>query len=86
MGKIKSYTSLEVRQIIVDRHKEGDSGRQIAKYLQIPRTTVQDVIRKFKERGHIETLEKPGRPRKTTEADDRKIVREVKKTPFISLK
>ena len=84
--KTKSYTSKEVRQIIVDRHLEGFGNAKIGRLVGIPRTTVRDIVKVFKERGSIDVLEKPGRPKKTTEAIDRKIVREVKKSPFTSLK
>ena len=84
--KTKSYTSKEVRQIIVDRHLEGFGNAKIGRLLGIPRTTVRDIVKVFKERGSIDVLEKSGRPKKTSEAVDRKIVREVKKTPFTTLK
>ena len=80
------YTALEIRKLIVSKHQEGNSIRQISKLLGVPRSTVGDIVKKFKEDGTVEYKKPPGRPRKTTEAADRRIVREVKRNPFTSTK
>ena len=57
----KTYTSLQVRKIIVAQHEEGLGYKRISKNLGIPRSTIQDVVKKFKERGTVENADIPGK-------------------------
>ena len=52
------------RNIVIKFHKQGESNSSIAKRLKMNRTTVWEIVIKFKETGT--TLDKPGRGRKQT--------------------
>ena len=54
--------SVNLRTKIIDFHKVGTSYDDISKHLDIPRSTVQYVIKKFSKFGTVETV--PGRDRK----------------------
>ena len=51
------------------------SQRGISRQLEIPRRTIRNFLARYDERENIDDLPKPGRPRKTTTADDHYIVR-----------
>lgn len=85
MPKIKEI-SLDLRQLIVDDHKNGLSYNKIAKKYKKSKATIQTVIRKFKNHQTIENMPRTGRPRKTSLRDDNRIIKEIKKEPTLSSK
>lgn len=50
------------------------SHKEISQELAIPRTTISSFISRLKTRGNAKNLFRPGRPRKTTSAQDKRIV------------
>ena len=76
----------EVKAIILGHKNKGGKVREITEQVNIPKSTVQDIITRFRERGTHSTASRTGRPRKTTPADDRKIIREVLKNGKLSAK
>lgn len=76
--------STELRGRIIAYAENGMSMKAIADRVGIPKATIGVTIKKFKERGHNSTLPKSGRPRKWKPRDDRLIVREALKRPFLS--
>lgn len=80
-------TSLDIRKVVIKLHNEGKVSREIAKILAIGKSTVNDIINKFKTTGTLEDKYCPGRPRKTTNRVDkvikRKAVADVKKNAAI---
>ena len=54
MGK----TTPEVRNIIIKRLNDGHSQRSIARFLSIPRSTVQSIYYKYKKTGSILDMKK----------------------------
>ena len=69
----------EVKAIILDHKNKGGKVREITELVNIPKSTVQDIITRIRERGTHSTASRTGRPRKTTPADDRKIIQQVLK-------
>lgn len=51
----------EIRSLIIKSHMDGKSGRKISEEVKIPRTTVQDIIKLFKNTGKIGLGKKTGR-------------------------
>ena len=79
MPKTKELQEFDRGQI-VGAHKFGHSVREIAAQLNIPKSTVQDVISAY-QRGQCTPGKSPGRPRKTTPRSDRIIVRAARRSP-----
>lgn len=73
MPKTKEL-SIETRCMIITQHKMGLSNRKIAKNLKLSYTTVGAIVRKFRDTGTIKNKKLIGRPRKTSTAEDRRIV------------
>lgn len=78
MSKRKELSDFE-RGVIVGCHISGKSIRAIAVELSQPRSTVGDVVKKWKTTGVGTRTAHVGRPRKLTERDRRVLKREVRK-------
>ena len=74
MVKIKEH-SVDDRKLVIQLSKQGKSVRNIEKELGIPKSTVQDTIKRWQELGRVENLSRAGRPRKTNSRIDKKIVK-----------
>ncbi len=73
--------SLSVKQAIIRLKKQNKPIREIAKTLGVAKTTVWNILKKKERTGELSNTKRPGRPRKTTVVDDRRILSLVKKTP-----
>lgn len=77
--------STDLRQNIINFHKKGKGYRIISKELDLPLSTVGNIIRKYKNSEHaVANLPRSGRPRKLTDGNARWISRKVQKNPFIT--
>lgn len=79
MGR-KSHCTSEKRRLVMNLRKDGKSLREIAKSINRSLNFVQNAL-KLKP-----AKETRGRPRKTTDCDDRRILAMAKKNPFCSSK
>lgn len=70
--------SVELRNIIIRSHQSGESGRKIAKKLSLPVSTVADLIKKYKNEGHINIGRSPGRKKTISQREVRQLVKLVK--------
>ena len=61
---------------------EGPTYKSMSEIFDVPLKTVHNIIKRYNETGSVENLPKPGRKRKTTPRQDRKMVIESKKDPF----
>lgn len=77
-------TSFEVKQKVLNAFRNGEKQSSIARRFEIGRYTVSRIISNYNERGHLTTLPKCGRPRKTTIHTDRLITRISQNDPFKS--
>uniref|UniRef100_A0A147A9W2 Transposase n=1 Tax=Fundulus heteroclitus TaxID=8078 RepID=A0A147A9W2_FUNHE len=80
MGKSKELSE-DVRRRIVDLHKSGKSLGAISKELQIPKSSVQSIIRKYDLFGCVSTLPRSGRRPKLSHSDELKLVKMFKDNP-----
>ena len=64
-------------------HNEEKGYGKISKDLQLPKSTVQSIIKKVKDSGNLENLSRSGRPAKVSTTGIRRIVREVNKNPVL---
>ena len=84
MAPKKKEHSNEVRSLINKHYQNGDSQREIASNMLVPRETVRYIIQKYKVTKCIGNLFGRGRKRKISAATDRKIVRKIKSNRRIS--
>ncbi len=80
MGKSKEL-SVDLRNLIVEKHFDGNGYRRISRMLNVPVSTVGAIIRKWKE--HQFTINRPrsGAPRKIPVRGVQRIIRRVLQAP-----
>ena len=71
---------------IVDLHKSGSSLGAISKYLKIPRSSVQTIVRKYKHHGTTQPSYRSGRRRVLSPRDERTLVRKLQINPRTTAK
>lgn len=76
MNKRRELSEAE-RGMIIGAHRFGHSIRDISHKFSIPRTTVGDVIIKWKREGVMTCPPRPGKPKKLTDRDRRSLRRVV---------
>lgn len=77
--------SLPVKQTIIKLKNENKSIREIAKTLGVAKSTIWAVLKRIEHTGDLMNNHRSGRPRKTTEGEDRRILSLVKKNPFTTV-
>ncbi|GBN16597.1 hypothetical protein AVEN_241560-1 [Araneus ventricosus] len=83
MTRSRKETTISIRKFIF-HHSSGKSVRNIAKLVRLSHSTVQYVIKRFKEEHRIENKVRKGRPAKLTKCDQRFIMRKFVKNPRLS--
>uniref|UniRef100_A0A8C7MH88 SEC24 homolog D, COPII coat complex component n=1 Tax=Oncorhynchus kisutch TaxID=8019 RepID=A0A8C7MH88_ONCKI len=82
--KNKEHTR-QVRDTVVKKFKAGFGYKKISQALNIPKSTVQAIILKWKEYQTTANLPRPGRPSKLSAHTRRRLIRDVAKRPMITL-
>ena len=77
--------SPSVKQAIIRLKNQNKPIREIGKTLGVAKSTVWNILKKKERTGELSNTKRPGRPRKTTVVDDRRILSLVKKTPFTTV-
>lgn len=83
MGRSKTI-AVEISNKILELYKSGVKQADIAKNFLLHRSIVSRTIKKFNTTGSVMPIKNSGRPRKTTNKLDRRIVRICKERPFLS--
>ncbi|CAK9809175.1 hypothetical protein ANTQUA_LOCUS5918 [Anthophora quadrimaculata] len=68
-------TSVEVRKIVIELSLKGKSSREIASTLSIRKSTVNDIINRYRTGNGVKDRPRSERSRKTTKRIDRIIKR-----------
>ena len=68
-----------VKKIVLAMQIDGKGYEKISKELKLTKSTVQFIIKKVKDIGHLENLHRSGRPSKVFPTGIGKIVRKVNK-------
>lgn len=76
----------EIRNKIIEDHKAGLSQICISKRYKIHKSTISRIISNFKKKGTTNIDHLGGRPSKVSEKNERRIVRLIKKKPFLPSK
>uniref|UniRef100_A0AAZ3PQM4 Transposase Tc1-like domain-containing protein n=1 Tax=Oncorhynchus tshawytscha TaxID=74940 RepID=A0AAZ3PQM4_ONCTS len=74
-----------VRDTVVNKFKAGFGYKKISQALNIPRSTVQAIILKWKEYQTTANLPRPDRPSKLSAHTRRRLIRDAAKRPMITL-
>lgn len=82
--KNKEHTR-QVRHTVVEKLKAGFGYKKISQALNIPRSTVQAIILKWKEYQTTANLPRPGRPSKLSAHTRRRLIRDAAKRPMITV-
>lgn len=77
-------TTLAERQLIVNLYQRGYTYAKIADEIGKGISTVGYIIKKFKDENLIANKSRKGRPKKLTEREEKRILREVKQNPRTS--
>ena len=81
-------TLLSVRSQIISQYQHSSKSLyEISHELQVPYSTVKDIVKKFRETGSVEPERKGrcGRKPKLSTRTEQRIIREVKRDPTISV-
>ncbi|GBN66236.1 hypothetical protein AVEN_74180-1, partial [Araneus ventricosus] len=84
MARTRKETTISIQKLIIFHHSSGKSVRNIAKLVNFSHSSVQYVIKRFKEENRIENKVRKGRPAKLTERDQRFIIRKFLKNTRLS--
>lgn len=76
--------SIDMRELIIKLHLEKKSLREIAKTVGKTHSTIQSVIKKFKNTGSVDTLPRKGRPKILSSRDKRNIIKKIVINPRLS--
>ena len=79
MVKTKELSE-DIRRALISIHKTSKGYKAISKYLDIPVSTVRNVIKKFAKHGTVKNLPGRGGKRKLDDRSLRRLVRMVEKT------
>lgn len=83
MGRGKEISS-DVKQIVIMHSAKGKSIREIGELMNLKKSTVGDIVKRFTVGGRFDVLPRSGRPRIVTEHEKRRIVRKIKANPKLS--
>jgi len=78
MVKYRKELSTNTKEAIVSLYNSGIKQSEISRRLSIPKTTISDILKRFKQRGSVENKSRNGAPRKLTDRDTRGLIRLVK--------
>lgn len=84
MNRSGKNTSFDQRQLVIFHFAKGKTNREISELLNIPKSTVGDIIRRYKNEDRIDSVPQNGRPKILSQNDERYIMKKVKIDPRIS--
>ena len=73
-----------ISMLIVRHFNNGVSKHEIARILEIPRTTVRNICKRFLANGTVDFQQRSGRPNKLSDRGKRKLCLQSKRHPFFS--
>lgn len=84
MGRQNGQTSVEIRKLVIKHHLEGKTVRKIADIVKKSRSTVHDIIKRYKTEGRIENKQKISKRKIFNDTDERWLLRKIKEAPTTS--
>ncbi|GBL77221.1 hypothetical protein AVEN_12828-1 [Araneus ventricosus] len=83
MGR-KKQISIDIRKLTICHWKRGSFERKIGEIVNVSKSTVHNIISKYKKTKSVKNRPRTGRPRRFTEREERWIVRKITCNPKIS--
>lgn len=77
-------TSFNKRQLVIFHYEKGNSYREISNLLNLSKSTVADIVKKYIHEDRIDSISQKGRPKFLDSRDERKIIRKIKQNPGLS--
>ncbi|GBN04567.1 hypothetical protein AVEN_204418-1 [Araneus ventricosus] len=77
MGRKESEISSGIGELTICHWKRGNSERKIGEIVNVSKSTVHNIISKYKKTKSVKNRPRTGRPRCFTEREERWIVRKV---------
>ena len=74
-------TPSNIRQLIIEKHNDHLSQVVISQHLNVPRSTVSDIIRRYRETGSSDRFSRSGRQAALTVKTTRRLARASQKNP-----
>ena len=74
----------DTRQLVIFHCENGKLYREIAAMLNLSKSTVADIIRRFKHEDRIESIPQTGRSKGLNDKERRQIITKVQKHPRLS--
>ena len=81
MSQKRKETTVEERNVIINAYKQSQTIREICTLVNRPRTTVTDIISRFKNNPECVNQPRSGRPPALSVREKREIIKMVKKEP-----
>ena len=69
--------SKQVRDRVVEKYRSGMGYKKISESLNIPRSTIKSIIKKWKDNGTTTNLPREGHPPKVTDQARRELIRDT---------
>lgn len=79
-------SSVEIRQLIVKLNFEGKTVREIAELVGRSKSTVHDIIKRFRDEFRLTNKSREGQGKILTEREERSLLKEIKQDPFKTAK
>jgi transposase len=84
--KKRKITSDSVNGLVIEGFLQGKKAKDLEKELGIPKRTLYNKWKRYQQEGTLAKKPRSGRPKRSTLREDMRMVREVKKKPFITCK
>ncbi|XP_070529853.1 uncharacterized protein [Cardiocondyla obscurior] len=84
MGRKRKNTSFDMRQLVIFHCEKGKSIRAISNMLRIAKSTVGDIIKRYRKEDRILSKPNSGHPKILTKRDRRYVITVIKKDSRIS--
>ena len=81
MGRKGKNTTFDQRQLEIYHHEKRLKYTEIAKMLRLSKSTVGDIVRRYRDEDRIESIPQKGQPKKLTEREERSIRKKIKENP-----
>ena len=78
MAKIRKELSTDCKDLIVKAYQNIKNIRKLAQIFKIPKSTICDILKRFRERGDIENRPRTGRPSHFTKRDESSLLKIMK--------
>ncbi len=84
MARKGKNTCIALCEKIISQYYKGKTYKQIAEIFEIPKSTVGDIVRYFKNENRIASIPQTGRPKLLTEHDEQVIFRKLRRNLGLS--